>query len=127
MKFSDFSLREAHGCEIVVQFLFPEVQGERQKDKSQLAAGEVLTGYKEVFFFRMRVVKHWNKCPEKSAKSPSLGIFRIWLDLALNNQSLWLCITTLEISKQAHILPSSSILWFMELMFPSHTKFGKPA
>lgn len=102
------------------------MQGERKRDKSQLAAGEVLTGYTEVFFFRMRLVKCWNKCPEKPAKSPSLGIFRIWLDLAPNNQSLWLCITTLEISKQTHILPSLSLLQFMELTFPSHTKFGKP-
>ncbi|KFQ40918.1 hypothetical protein N332_12367, partial [Mesitornis unicolor] len=36
-------------------------------------------------FFTMRVVKHWNRLPSEAVEAPSLKIFKVRLDGALNS------------------------------------------
>ncbi|KFQ49149.1 hypothetical protein N334_00861, partial [Pelecanus crispus] len=36
-------------------------------------------------FFTMRVVKHWNRLPREAVDAPSLQVFKVRLDGALNN------------------------------------------
>lgn len=40
-------------------------------------------------FFSLRVAEQWNRLPRKVMDFPSLEIFKIWLDMVLNNL-LWM-------------------------------------
>ena len=36
-------------------------------------------------FFMVRVMEHWNRLPREAVESPSVEIFKIWLDAYLCN------------------------------------------
>ncbi|KFQ27285.1 hypothetical protein N332_13323, partial [Mesitornis unicolor] len=36
-------------------------------------------------FFTVRVVRHWHRLPREAADAPSLAMFKVRLDRALNN------------------------------------------
>ncbi|KFP52245.1 hypothetical protein N323_06435, partial [Cathartes aura] len=36
-------------------------------------------------FYTVRVTEHWNRLPREAVESPSLDIFKTWLDTAMSN------------------------------------------
>lgn len=62
------------------------MQLKRQRNK-QLAGnpGHNLIGYKDIFFFTLRVVKHYNRLPRDVVDDSSLETFMVRLEGALSN------------------------------------------
>lgn len=60
-----------------------------EPDLSQWAQAEVQEiPFKHKNIFKVTVVKQWNRLPREITESPSLEIFRTWLDKVLSNLSL---------------------------------------
>jgi len=44
---------------------------------------------RKIFFFMVRVVRHWNSVPREAMAAPSLAVFKARLDGALSDLVWW--------------------------------------
>lgn len=103
--------KDTAGLEVHVQlrtFMDPTLlSGAQQQDKRQWTHNEI----QEIFpkykkkLFTVKVIKEWLRLPREAVESPSLELFKTWLDMTLSN---WLYLTLFEQSWCSRQPPEAS-------------------
>lgn len=67
-------------------------------------------------FFSVRVTEHWNRLPREAVESPSMKIFRNWLDMVLGNLLSVALVLEEGLDRLERSLSTSDFLWYYVLL-----------